>query len=314
MPCVQPRRKATDGVPVAKTSTSTSGRFDAIISVALPNRVRRFEPGLAERRTDERVTEVVHPPRSASIAAGACSAEDARFEHQDAGARPPGVARQSGFDARVLEKRLAIPSVFRRDLRQQQPARRASARRSGHAVRSRSRRSTRSDARASAGKFPSAGTAARPATRAESADRNPRPRRRDATSVPPSGESDVETAETSAQIVAASESTRTRRTAAQAVRRRRPAEARSPATRASSACRAMRAAALSIDLVNHPSPRVSELTDPEPLPDRRRHVADDRRLVAADVTESAYLNTRARVAPSRLAACSTATIGPPPHA
>jgi hypothetical protein len=44
MPCVQPRRKATDGVPVAKTSTSMSGRFDAIISVALPKRERRLSP------------------------------------------------------------------------------------------------------------------------------------------------------------------------------------------------------------------------------------------------------------------------------
>jgi hypothetical protein len=38
-PCVQPRRKAMDGVCVANTSTSRSGRLAAIISVALAKRV-----------------------------------------------------------------------------------------------------------------------------------------------------------------------------------------------------------------------------------------------------------------------------------
>src|SRR4029078_9762900 len=49
-------------------------------------------------------------------------AEDLRLEDEDEGAPLPGVCRESGLQTGVLEKRVAIPSVFFRHLRQQQTA------------------------------------------------------------------------------------------------------------------------------------------------------------------------------------------------
>ena len=48
-------------------------------------------------------------------------AEYFRLEPQDARPAAPRVTRQTGLETRVREKRLAIPAVFRRNLRQKQP-------------------------------------------------------------------------------------------------------------------------------------------------------------------------------------------------
>src|SRR5882672_1057754 len=107
MPWVHPRRNATDGVFVANTNTSISGRLDAIISVALAKRVRRLRPAsLSAAPTSVWQTLSIRRRHSAVIAA---LGEDVRFEEQNASAGSPRIARQSGLDARMFEKGLAIP-------------------------------------------------------------------------------------------------------------------------------------------------------------------------------------------------------------
>src|SRR6188474_2107504 len=111
-PWVHPRRNEIGLVSVTNDRTSMSGRFAAIISVGLPNRVLRFRPA---------------SPKAAPTSVwqklsidGVCLAKHLRFEDQDADVMLPRTWREPGLEAGVLEERFDIPAMFGRHLRQQQ--------------------------------------------------------------------------------------------------------------------------------------------------------------------------------------------------
>src|SRR5262245_1924628 len=110
MPCVHPRRNSIHGVFVAKTSTSRSGMFAEISSVAAPKRVRRLRPAAPHAAP----TSVWQTLSMRSLS------EHLGLEHEDPRAAAPGISGESGFQAGVIEEGIAVPALLGRHLRKEQ--------------------------------------------------------------------------------------------------------------------------------------------------------------------------------------------------
>ena len=116
MPCVQPRRNSIHGVAARKHEHVDIGDVGRDHQGRGAEAGASIEAGGATRSADQRVTNVIHCERSPKICAS---------KTKSARATPPGVRGESGFDTRMIEERIAVPSVLARDLRQQQSAVRA---------------------------------------------------------------------------------------------------------------------------------------------------------------------------------------------